>query len=154
MQFSSSIASSKRNKVMTPEQFHQVVMAITEGRYSWACVLILRFAGYNPVHFIPYRTYSRLVKENSLHHSSCHSPEVSDERSQDRQIGVGSASGTPSQSFVKVNDLSHLEAMASSETDSHGGCCPAWLLGLAEESDLPDFIQRSLSNATAQIFWN
>ncbi|NEQ28069.1 MAG: HetP family heterocyst commitment protein, partial [Microcoleus sp. SIO2G3] len=29
---------------------------------SWACVLILRSAGYNPLHYLPYRTYARLVK--------------------------------------------------------------------------------------------
>lgn len=49
---------------MNVEQFDQVVKAIIEGRYSWACVLILRFAGYNPAHYIPYRTYKRLIKDN------------------------------------------------------------------------------------------
>lgn len=49
---------------MKPEQFNQVVEAIASGRYSWACLLILRFAGYNPLHYIPYRTYSRLIREN------------------------------------------------------------------------------------------
>jgi hypothetical protein len=49
---------------MNPEQFERVVTAILEGKYSWACVLILRFAGYNPAHYIPYRTYKRLIKSN------------------------------------------------------------------------------------------
>jgi hypothetical protein len=49
---------------MNPDQFNQVVTAIIEGKYSWACVLILRFAGYNPAHYIPYRTYKRLIKSN------------------------------------------------------------------------------------------
>ncbi|HEY9643925.1 MAG TPA: HetP family heterocyst commitment protein [Coleofasciculaceae cyanobacterium] len=52
------------NKAMTAEQFTQVVDAILEGKYSWACVLILRFAGYNPLHYIPYRTYNRLMKDH------------------------------------------------------------------------------------------
>lgn len=52
------------SKSMSPEQFTQIVDAILEGKYSWACVLILRFAGYNPLHYIPYRTYNRLAKEN------------------------------------------------------------------------------------------
>ncbi len=55
--------SNNYSKAMTSEQFDQVVEAIAEGRYSWACALILRFGGYNPVHFIPVRTYSRLLKE-------------------------------------------------------------------------------------------
>ncbi len=53
------------DKAMTVEQFEQVVELIATGKYSWACVLILRIAGYNPLHYIPYRTYRRLVKENS-----------------------------------------------------------------------------------------
>jgi hypothetical protein len=53
------------DKAMSPEQFTQVVDAILEGKYSWACVLILRFAGYNPLHYIPYRTYNRLMKDHS-----------------------------------------------------------------------------------------
>ncbi|WP_193196821.1 HetP family heterocyst commitment protein [Nostoc sp. MG11] len=61
------IPSSQTNyhKAISPEQLNQVIEAIVDGRYSWACVLILRFVGYNPLHFIPQRTYSRLIKENS-----------------------------------------------------------------------------------------
>ena len=60
-------SSSKINfhSLITPEQLNEIIGAITEGRYSWACVLILRFIGHNPLHFIPQRTYSRLIKENS-----------------------------------------------------------------------------------------
>ena len=49
---------------MTDDQFNQVVDAILSGKYSWACLLILRFSGYNPLHYIPYRTYNRLMKAN------------------------------------------------------------------------------------------
>ena len=52
----------KIDRVMTAEQFGQIIEAIISGKYSWACVLILRFAGYNPLHYIPYRTYNRLTK--------------------------------------------------------------------------------------------
>ena len=58
------------DKVMNPDQFDQVVKAIVEGKYSWACVLILRFAGYNPAHYIPYRTYKRLIKGNRTSQSA------------------------------------------------------------------------------------
>ena len=54
---------------MTEDQFDRVVDAIASGKYSWACLLILRFAGYNPLHYIPHRTYNRLMKsyrENKL----------------------------------------------------------------------------------------
>ena len=55
---------SHEDKVMNPAQFERVITAIVEGKYSWACVLVLRFAGYNPAHFIPYRTYKRLLRSN------------------------------------------------------------------------------------------
>lgn len=57
-------SNSKLDKVMTDDQFNQIVEAIISGKYSWACLLILRFAGYNPLHYIPYRTYNRLMKMN------------------------------------------------------------------------------------------
>ena len=69
----SSFSDSKLDRVMTCEQFNQIVEAIISGKYSWACVLILRFAGYNPLHYIPYRTYNRLMKDN---HVRLTSPEV------------------------------------------------------------------------------
>lgn len=58
-------SNTKVDKAMSPEQLTQIVDAILAGKYSWACVLLLRFAGYNPLHYIPYRTYNRLIKENS-----------------------------------------------------------------------------------------
>jgi len=61
------------NKAISTEQLDQIVEAILAGKYSWACVLLLRFTGYNPLHYIPYRTHNRLLKENSpaakLNHS-------------------------------------------------------------------------------------
>ncbi len=57
-------SNSNLDKVMTTEQFDRVVEAIISGKYSWACLLILRFAGYNPLHYIPYRTYNRIMKDN------------------------------------------------------------------------------------------
>ena len=62
--YSKSNSESQLNKVMTDDQFNQVVDAILSGKYSWACLLILRFSGYNPLHYIPYRTYNRLMKAN------------------------------------------------------------------------------------------
>ena len=51
---------------MNKEQFSQVIAAILDGKYSWACLLILKFTGYNPLHYMPYRTYNRLIKDNGL----------------------------------------------------------------------------------------
>ncbi|HLP91420.1 MAG TPA: HetP family heterocyst commitment protein [Nostocaceae cyanobacterium] len=50
--------------LLTPEQINQLIQFIKDGKYSYACVLLLRFFGENPLHYIPQRTYSRLMKEN------------------------------------------------------------------------------------------
>lgn len=64
MNSQAAYSHKKLEGAMNPEQFTQIVDAILAGKYSWACVLLLRFAGHNPLHYIPYRTYNRLIKEN------------------------------------------------------------------------------------------
>ncbi|HIK08661.1 MAG TPA: HetP family heterocyst commitment protein [Oscillatoriaceae cyanobacterium M33_DOE_052] len=54
----------KVEKSISAEQIQQIVGAIQERKYSWACVLMLRSAGHNPLQYIPYRTYNRLRKQN------------------------------------------------------------------------------------------
>ncbi len=52
------------NSMLTNDQLEQVMEAILAGKYSWACFLMLRFVGYNPLDYLPYRTCNRLIKEN------------------------------------------------------------------------------------------
>uniref|UniRef100_A0A7C3KBX6 Heterocyst differentiation protein n=1 Tax=Oscillatoriales cyanobacterium SpSt-418 TaxID=2282169 RepID=A0A7C3KBX6_9CYAN len=103
---------------MQPEQFTQVLEAILAGKYSWACVLILRFAGYNPLHYIPYRTYNRIVKENGApkRPSACAQTtpkiESDSDRSQHRKLNL-------------ITDLTHLDPIAeeSESAQLKGGFC-------------------------------
>lgn len=44
-------------------QSDDVMTAILDGKYSWACVLWLRGKGYNPKEYIPCRTYNRLLRQ-------------------------------------------------------------------------------------------
>lgn len=132
MNFHRSNTPEKRNKVMSPEQFNQVVQAITDGRYSWACVLILRFAGYNPVYFIPYRTYSRLVKENRLLNAIAEPPtnstKPSKELSPDQELAVGkSGDRMSSNHLVSVHELRDLEIIDFQENELLGGNLPQWI---------------------------
>lgn len=55
---------------MTKKQLEQLINAIVNGKYSWACVLILRFYGRNPLDYIPYRTYYRLIRDNDRNYST------------------------------------------------------------------------------------
>lgn len=91
------------DKAMTPEQFAQVVDAILAGKYSWACVLILRFAGYNPLHYIPYRTYNRLMKENNPFYQK------RKDKKQERK------------SKHKISDLAYLESLDHHQAQVKGG---------------------------------
>lgn len=52
------------NKVITESELDDIIGAIIDGKYSWACLLILKFVGLQPNCFIPYGTYNRLIKEN------------------------------------------------------------------------------------------
>ena len=64
MNYQASSSQNDFHSAISPEQFNKIIDAIADGRYSWACVLILRCIDYNPIHYIPQRTYSRLIKEN------------------------------------------------------------------------------------------
>ncbi|BAY38046.1 heterocyst formation protein HetP-like protein [Nostoc sp. NIES-2111] len=60
------ISNSQNVKKINNEQVDQIIKSIIAGKYSWACVLLLRYSGYNPIDYIPYRTYIRLIKNNCL----------------------------------------------------------------------------------------
>lgn len=56
--------TSKSVKTLTFDQFYQIFLAIQEGKYSWACILLLRYTNNNPLDYIPERTYYRLIVKN------------------------------------------------------------------------------------------
>jgi hypothetical protein len=108
---------------MTNEQFSQVVEAILAGKYSWACLLILRFSGYNPLHYIPYRTYNRLMKDNSRLQTS---------HQKDGKDAKGMLNQQPSRDLFledcsnKIRDLTYLESLQEQSAKVHGGSLAPW----------------------------
>lgn len=107
----------EQEKVISEEQLQEIVAAIVLGKYSWACVLILRVAGYNPLNYIAYRTYNRLIKEN------CNCPAVKSkplQRAQDYQaVKVG---GTLSEGHSnQIEDLLYLQAVDYQDKNIIGG---------------------------------
>lgn len=129
-------ANQSMDKVMEPEQFTQVVEAILQGKYSWACVLILRFAGYNPLHYIPYRTYNRLVKDNSsikslnTHLSKDLNQKQANQENNDRHFSSSNNSQTNNshKSLHLTQDLAHLEFSKEPSSKIRGGL-RSWFLG-------------------------
>lgn len=119
-------ASSNLDKTINPEQIDQVLEAILAGKYSWACVLMLRFAGYNPLHYIPYRTYNRLLKENSQ--------QLRSNQQQNENIKLAKlpsdkmSNGNVSPSCLgKIKDLAYLEVVGKQKTEIRGGSLEQWL---------------------------
>jgi len=84
-----------------PEQLDEIVSAILGGKYSWACFLLLRCTGYNPLDYIPYRTSNRLLKENS-------------------QISKSSKSETKP-ALGKIADLDYVEVVREKRAGVRGG---------------------------------
>lgn len=105
---------------MRYEQFKQVVEAIAAGKYSWACVLLLWFSGYNPLRYIPYRTYNRLVKENRKDDTdSINIPnEISPQRDDRNAQSVNTNSLGKS---TQIKDLAFVETMDKKEVSLRGG---------------------------------
>ncbi|AFY79854.1 HetP family heterocyst commitment protein [Oscillatoria acuminata] len=109
---------SNRNldKIMTQEQFELVVDAILAGKYSWACVLILRFGGYNPLHYIPYRTYNRLMKQQRQGRQESGHRTKDDYSDQEQDKGNNSQDGNH-----KIKDLTYLEVVEHQSHQVTGG---------------------------------
>ncbi len=112
---STNRATLQSSRFMTPEQITPVVEAIVDGKYSWACVLMLHSIGYNPIDYIPYRTYARIVKDNRLG---------------DRQVNSNLSFAN------RINDLSCLEPLEGegdrTQNQVRGGsrmqsCLPPWI---------------------------
>ncbi|MBD2356554.1 HetP family heterocyst commitment protein [Tolypothrix sp. FACHB-123] len=121
MSYQMSSPQKNYHKAISPEQLNQVIEAITEGRYSWACVLLLRFVGYNPLHFIPQRTYSRLIKENSQPQSTI-VPNTNRNLSANLPSSMNNSTQRGgSQVLNKINDLDYLETSDKKQTSLKGG---------------------------------
>jgi penicillin-binding protein-related factor A (putative recombinase) len=114
---------SNLSQPIHPEQFDQLVEAILAGKYSWACVLMLRFAGYNPLHYIPYRTYNRLLKENSRAKKT-------------QQMQTGNMKPISEQNCTnnlsagclnKIKDIAYLEVVGKKKNEIRGGHLETWL---------------------------
>ncbi len=111
---------------MKPEQFEQVLEAILDGKYSWACVLLLRFSGYNPLHYIPYRTHNRLLKENE----QIGRPSIQEKnplKTSKQCCETRIACRSSQKSLSQINDLGYFEVIGKQQTQVRGGDLDQWL---------------------------
>ena len=113
-------SDTRVNKTIHDEQLNQIIEAILAGKYSWACFLLLRCTGYDPLHYIPYRTYNRLVKENCQIGRS--NIETTDKVKLDNQRSEISFSSTSSQGTLsKIKDIGYLEVVGKQKNQVRGG---------------------------------
>lgn len=89
---------------MSKPDFDEVIEAILDGKYSWACVLFLYGEGHNPLQYIPYRTYHRLMKSNR------------------NQTSISKPS-THHHTVGKIRDLQYLDALDMAQSRVRGGWC-------------------------------
>ena len=106
------------------EQLAPIIEAIIEGKYSWACVLLLRLAGYNPLHYIPYRTYNRLQKENYTFTKNKQQKRLESRSKCSRLVADISPIEQPTE---KINDLTYIEVMGDRRSQTRGGFWPQYL---------------------------
>jgi len=125
-----SYSNRQFKKEISPEQFDQIIEAILAGKYSWACVLLLRFAGYNPLHYIPYRTHNRLLKENSQVAQPSR-PQVGDSKKLGQSNTIEFKRKASQECVSKITDLGYLEPVEEKNTRVRGGSVKA-LGGLGE----------------------
>ena len=142
---------SKLDKAMSQEQFNQIVEAILAGKYSWACVLILRFAGYNPLHYIPYRTYNRLQKENCQVGTRSANKTDSINNTSNQGAPTLSKSAAAKGCLSQINDLAYLEVIGKQQAQVHGGSFAPWFNWTQQDNLLGESNSKSLQNGLLVI---
>lgn len=144
-----SFSNSKIDKAMSVEQFEQIVDAILNGKYSWACLLILRFAGYNPLHYIPYRTYNRLMKENCQIGKSSQ-PET-DKITTKHKSSQSLAKGASAPGCLKeFQDLAYVDAIDKQKGHPRGGSFYEWIEW--KNYEVPALIDEASSGKNHEFF--
>ncbi|MEQ9353911.1 HetP family heterocyst commitment protein [Coleofasciculus chthonoplastes] len=103
------------------EQLGEITEAILEGKYSWACFLLLRDVGCEPSEYIAYRTYYRLLKEHRESRQD-EEPEASTVYRRDRQSTHSPVYDSRSrQHLTKIKDLAYLERVREQPMRVRGG---------------------------------
>jgi hypothetical protein len=117
------VSNSRFNKTISPDELNQIIAAILAGKYSWACVLLLRAAGYDPLQYIPYRTYNRLLKENcEVSRYKRQNSDSSKPKLKIAELRQDSIDTSP-KNVSQLRDLCYLEVVDESETKVQGGSC-------------------------------
>ncbi|NEP47454.1 MAG: HetP family heterocyst commitment protein [Moorea sp. SIO3C2] len=130
-------ANTKLDKVMDTDKFSEIEEAILDGKYSWACVLMLRLAGHNPLDYMPSRTYSRLLKQNRDMIL----------QKQASMMSNGTKALNARQRLSQIKDLAYVETLGKKTSQVHGGDQEQQFIAELEEEEsmlkkLADYLRR------------
>jgi len=116
-------SNAKFNKSLSPDELETIFEAILDGKYSWACALLVRSVGYNPLEYIPYRTYKRLVKENTQVERGNQSKTVGINKAS-QSIATKSDKHSSQKHSSKIIDLGYIEPVSQEKNSQlRGGAC-------------------------------
>ncbi|NET30947.1 MAG: HetP family heterocyst commitment protein [Cyanothece sp. SIO1E1] len=117
--------------LVNSEQLNQIIEAIIAGKYSRACALLLKFVGYNPLHYIPYRTYSRAMKYDcGINNEKTYS---SGNRPRQQPLDVDTRDLVTRKSASRIDDLSYLETVQDQHSAIRGGSHLLWLTEITSD---------------------
>lgn len=102
--------SNRDHTSLNQNQLDEIVSAILSGKYSWACFLLLRSVGYNPLDYIPYRTYNRLIKDN-----------LQVGKSNQTNVRPLESDTARKSALSKITDLDHLDTIPQRMMGTKGG---------------------------------
>ncbi|NEO90650.1 MAG: HetP family heterocyst commitment protein [Moorea sp. SIO3G5] len=112
-------------KTLDPEKISLIEEAIRDRKYSWACVLMLRYLGLNPLEYIPSRTYCRLRRDNEKMDSLNQS--TTDSLKQDREdAGTLSNVSVAQKCLRNIKDLDYAKPLDSRSQLVQGGSQEQW----------------------------
>lgn len=88
----------------------RIIDAILDGKYSYACLMTLEATGYDPLQYIPYRTYNRLQKQRQAICRTAHQRTV-------HQTTVSKVSSIG----AKISDIEHVDSLSNRDRRIEGG---------------------------------
>lgn len=103
--------SSLPSTTISADKMAIIIDAILEGRYSYACLMTLEATGYEPMQYIPYRTYNRLQKQRQANYCRANH-------------GQSTAQVTPLRD--KIAEIDYVEPLYDSDGPIRGGCGHRW----------------------------
>ncbi|NEO70092.1 HetP family heterocyst commitment protein, partial [Moorena sp. SIO3H5] len=111
-------------KTLDPDKISLIEEAIRDHKYSWACVLMLRCLGLNPLEYIPSRTYCRLRRDNEKMDSL--NQATTDSLKQDRENAALSNVSVAQKCLRNIKDLDYAKPLDSRSQLVQGGSQEQW----------------------------